>query len=103
LACKDYVRYKELVEKGTIPRQKFEQVPEQVERLEAQLRQAKSALAQAEEAITGGATLQPTRERLRQAEAQEEEIRVELESQSGGVNPDVQRVVAELGLARWRL
>jgi multidrug resistance efflux pump len=104
LARKDYVRYKELVEKGTIPRQKFEQVAEQVERLEAQLRQSQSALAQAEEAITGGgATLQAARERLRQAQAQEEEIRVELESQSGGVNPDVQQVVAELGLARWRL
>ncbi len=38
LARKDYVRYKELVETGTIPRQKFEQVSEQVERLEAQLR-----------------------------------------------------------------
>jgi multidrug resistance efflux pump len=104
LAQKDYARYKELVEKGTIPRQKFEQVAEQVERLQAQLRQSKSALAQAEEAITGGgASLQAARERLRQAEAQEEEVRVELESQSGGVNPDVQQVVAELGLARWRL
>jgi multidrug resistance efflux pump len=104
LARKDYVRYKELVEKGTISRQKFDQVAEQVERLQAQLKQSQSALAQAEEAITGGgATLQAARERLRQAQAQEEEIRVELESQSGGVNPDVQQVVAELSLARWRL
>jgi multidrug resistance efflux pump len=104
LARKDYARYKDLVEKGTISRQKFEQVAEQVERLEAELRQSKSSLAQAEEAITGGgATLQAARERQRQAEAQEEEIRVELEAQSGGVNPDVQQVVAELGLARWRL
>jgi multidrug resistance efflux pump len=104
LARKNYVRYKELVEKGTISRQKFEQETEQVQRLEAQLRESQSALAQSEEAITGGgASLQSARERLRQAEAQEEEIRVELESQSGGVNPDVQQVVAELGLARWRL
>ncbi|TXH37885.1 MAG: HlyD family secretion protein [Rhodospirillaceae bacterium] len=104
LARKDYVRYKELVEKGTISRQKFEQVAEQVERLEAQLREAKATLAQAEEAITGGgASLQSARERLRQAQAQEEEARLELESQSDGVNPDVQQVVAELGLARWRL
>jgi multidrug resistance efflux pump len=104
LARKDYARYKDLVEKGTISRQKFEQVAEQVERLEAELRQSKSSLAQSEEAITGGgATLQAARERQRQAEAQEEEIRVELEAQSGGVNPDVQQVVAELGLARWRL
>jgi multidrug resistance efflux pump len=104
LARKDYARYKDLVEKGTISRQKFEQVAEQVDRLEAQLRQSKSSLAQAEEAITGGgASLQAARERQRQAEAQEEEIRVELESQSGGVNPDVQQVVAELDLARWKL
>ena len=104
LAKKDYARYKDLVEKGTISRQKFEQVAEQVDRLDAQLKQSKSALAQAEEAITGGgATLQAARERLKQAEAQEEEIRVELESQTGGVNPDVQQVVAELDLARWKL
>jgi multidrug resistance efflux pump len=104
MARKDYDRYKQLVEKGTISRRKFEQVSEDAERLEAQRRQAQAALAQAEEAITGGgASLQAARERLRQAEAEEEEIRVELEAQSGGVNPDVQQVVAELGLARWRL
>jgi multidrug resistance efflux pump len=104
MARKDYVRYKQLVEKGTVSRRKFEQVSEDAERLEAQLRQAQAALAQATEAITGGgASLQAARERLRQAEAEEEEIRVELEAQSGGVNPDVQQVVAELSLARWRL
>lgn len=104
LARKDYARYKELVEKGTIPRQKFEQVTQQVEQLEAQLRQSQSVIAQAEEAIKGGgASLQAARDRLRQAEAQEEEIRVELESQTGGVNPQVQQVVAELDLKRWQL
>lgn len=104
LARKDYARYKELVEKGTIPRQKFEQVTQQVEQLEAQQRQAQSVIAQAEEVIKGGgASLQAARDRLRQAEAQEEEIRVELDSQSGGVNPEVQQAVAELNLKRWQL
>ena len=104
LARKDYARYKELVEKGTISRQKFDQVSQQVEQLEAQSLQAQSVIAQAEEAIEGGgASLQAARERLRQTEAQEGEIRVELESQSGGVNPEVQQAVAELNLARWQL
>lgn len=104
LARKDYARYKELVEKGTIPRQKFEQVTQQVEQLEAQLRQSQAVIAQAEEVIKGGgASLQAAHDRLRQAEAQEEEIRVELESQSGGVNPEVQQAIAELNLKRWQL
>ncbi len=104
LARKDYARYKDLVEKGTIPRQKFEQVTQQVEQLDAQQRQAESVIAQAEEAIKGGgASLQATRDQLRQAEAQEEEIRVQLESESGGVNPEVQQAIAELNMKRWQL
>jgi multidrug resistance efflux pump len=104
LARKDYDRYKALVEKGTVPRQKFEQVTQQVQQFEAQLRQSQSVIAQAEEAIKGGgASLQAARDRLRQAEAQEEEIRVQLESESGGVNPQVQQAIAELNLKRWQL
>jgi multidrug resistance efflux pump len=104
LARKDYARYKELVEKGTSPRQKFDQVTQQVEQLEAQLRQSQSIIAQAEEAIKGGgASLQAARDRLRQAEAQEEEIRIALQSESGGVNPAVRQALAELNLKRWQL
>lgn len=104
LARKDYNRYKELVEKGTVPRQKFEQAEEQVERLTAQLRETQAAIAQAEEVVKGGGDkLQSVREQLRQAEAQEEEIRIDLEAQSNGTNPEVQQVVAELDLKRWQL
>lgn len=104
LARADYDRYSELYEKGTVPRQKFEQAQEQLHRLEAQLKQAEATIRQAEEAIAGGGDrLQAVHNRLRQAEAQEEEIRIELESESGGVNPEIQQVVAALGAARWRL
>jgi multidrug resistance efflux pump len=104
LAGADYDRYRELYDKGTVPRQKFEQVQEQLQRLQAQLKQAESTIRQAEEAVAGGGDrLQAVRDRQRQAEAREEEIRIELESESGGANPAVQQVVAELGAARWRL
>ena len=104
LAGADYERYRELYERGTVPRQKFEQAQEQLQRLQAQLKQAESTIRQAEEAVAGGSDrLQAVRDRQRQAEAQEEEIRIELESESGGVNPAVQQVVAELSAARWRL
>jgi len=104
LARKDEERYKDLVEKGTVPRQKFDQVQELVVRLEAQLAEANAAVAQAEEAIKGGGDkLQSVREQLRQAEAQEEEIRVALQAESNGTNPDVQQVIAELNLKRWEL
>src|SRR6185436_10606515 len=81
LARKDEIRYRDLVAKGTVPRQKFDQVQELVVRLEAQLTEANAAIAQAEEALKGGGdTLQAARERLRQAEAQEQEIRIALEA-----------------------
>ncbi|WP_374384042.1 HlyD family secretion protein [Dongia sp.] len=103
-ARKDFDRYKELVAKGTVPRQKFDQATEQVERLEAEQRQAAAAIAQAEEAIKGGGDkLQSAREKLRQAEAQEKEIRIALQAESNGSNPDIQQVVAELNLKRWEL
>lgn len=104
MARADYDRYKELYEKGTVPRQKFEQSQEQLDRLGAQLKQAEAVIRQAEESVSGGGDrLQAVRDRLRQAEAQEEEIRIELEAESGGVNPEVQQVVAALGNARWQL
>lgn len=54
LAGADYERYRELYEKGTVPRQKFEQAQEQLQRLQAQLKQAESTIRQAEEAVAGG-------------------------------------------------
>lgn len=102
LARKDEDRYRDLVAKGTVPRQKFDQVQELVVRLEAQLTEANAAIAQAEEVIKGGGDkLQAVREQLRQAQAQEEEIRIALQAQSRGVNPDIQQVMAELDLKRW--
>lgn len=104
LARADYERYRELYERGTVPRQKFEQAQEQAQRLDAQLKQTEAAVRQAEEVVEGGSgRLQAVRDQLRQAEAQEEEIRIALEAESGGVNPDVQQVVAALENARWQL
>jgi len=104
MARADYERYRELYEKGTVPRQRFEQAQEQAQRLDAQLKQSEAAVRQAEEVIEGGGgRLQAVRDRLRQAEAQEEEVRIALEAESGGVNPEVQQVIAELENARWQV
>jgi multidrug resistance efflux pump len=104
LAQQDYERYKTLFEEGTVPRQKFEQAAAQRDRLQAQLEQAQAARSQAEEKLkSGGDKLQAARERLRQAEAQEREVKLEYESQSGGVNPELKQILAQLSTARWEL
>lgn len=104
LARKDYARYKELFEKGTVPRQKFDQAQEAVDRLQAQLNQAQSAERQAGEKLKGGGDrLQAVRESLRQAEALEREAQLAFEAESGGINPEVRQVVADLNKKRWEL
>ncbi len=104
LAKKDYARYKDLVAKGTVPRQKFDQAQEAVDRLQAQLNQAVSAERQAEEKLkSGGDRMQSMRESLRQAEAQEREVRLAYEAESNGVNPEVRQVIAELNRKLWEL
>ncbi len=104
LARKDHARYKELFENGTITKQKFEQTAELVNRLEAQLQQTKAAENQAGEKLkSGGDKLQAVREKLRQTEAQEREVRLAFEAESGGVNPELKQVIAELNGKRWEL
>ena len=104
LAEQDYVRYKQLYEDGTVPRQKFEQAAEQRDRLQAELKQMLAAQSQAEEKLKSGSDkLQAARERLRQAEASERAVRLEYESESGGVNPELKQIVAQLNNARWEL
>lgn len=104
LAEQDYARYKQLYEDGTVPRQKFEQASESRDRLAAELKQNQAAERQAEEKLkSGGDKLQAARERLRQAQAQEREARLQFESESGGVNPELKQTIAELNNARWEL
>ncbi len=104
LARKEYQRYADLVEKGTISREKYDLAKQRVDGAQAQLRQVQAAERRASEKLqAGGAGMQSATEQVRQAEAQEREARHALEAQSGGVNPQVRQVMAELDTKRWEL
>ena len=104
LAVKEEERYADLVEKGTVSKERYDQAKQQLDTLAGQLAQARSAQRQATESLAGGGErIQAARERLRQAEAQEAEARLGAEAEIGGLNPRVQQITAELGLKRWEL
>ena len=97
-------RYRELVGKGTVAQVDYDRAKRQADSLLAQLNQAQAAERQAAEKVTGGGDkLQSAREQLRVAEAQEREARVAFEAESGGVNPQVRQIAAQLEKARWDL
>lgn len=103
-AEKEEQRYRELVSKGTISRERYDRSKQTLDSLKAQLDQARAAQRQASEKLSGGGDrIQSTRERLSQAGAQEREARLAFEAESGGQNPQVQRISAELGQKRWEL
>ena len=104
LAVKEEERYADLVEKGTVSKERYDQAKQQLDTLAGQLAQARSAQRQATESLAGGGErIQAARDRLRQAEAQEAEARLAAEAEIGGLNPRVQQITAELGLKRWEL
>ena len=104
LALKDEKRYRTLLEKGVVPRQKYEEVQQRVEGLDAQLRQAAAAERQASEQLgAGGDRIRSVQENLRRTQAQEREARLAFDAESGGVNPEVRRTIAELDKKRWEL
>ena len=104
LARKEEIRYRALIDKGTITRKKYDEVLQRVESQEAQLRQAKAAERQANEKLgAGGAQIRSVQEQLRQAEAREREARLAVDAESGGLNPEVRRIIAELDIKLWEL
>jgi len=104
LARKEEIRYRALIDKGTITRKKYDEVLQRVESQEAQLRQAEAAERQAIEKLgAGGAQIRSVQEQLRQAEAQEREARLAFDAESGGLNPEVRRIIAELDKKLWEL
>jgi multidrug resistance efflux pump len=104
LALKDEIRYRTLLEKGVVPRKKYEEVQQRVDSLEAQLRQATAAERQASENLgAGGDRIRSVQQNLRRAEAQEREVQLAFDAESGGVNPEVRRMTAELDQKLWEL
>lgn len=104
LARKDEVRDLALFERGTIPKQRYEQTQQRVKGLAAQLRQASAAERQAVDRIgSGSSRLRSVQENLRRVEAAESEARLAFDAESGGENPEVRRRLAELETKRWQL
>jgi multidrug resistance efflux pump len=102
LARKEEIRYRALILNGTITQKKYDEVYQRFESQEAQLRQAKAAERQAIEKLgAGGATIRSIQEQLRQA--QEREARLAFDAESGGLNPEVRRIIAELDRKVWEL
>ena len=104
LAIKDEIRYRALLQKGTIPAKTYDEVRQRLGSVQAQLRQSQAAERQAIEKLgTGGVKIRAVQEQLRRAEAQEREARIVFGAESGGVNPEVRRIIAELDGKRWEL
>jgi multidrug resistance efflux pump len=104
LAREQYERYERLVATGAAAQADFDRARRNYESALAQLNQSRAAERQAAENLaSGGDRVQAAREQLRSAEAQEREARLAFEAESGGVNPKVREIEAQLDTARWEL
>lgn len=98
------LRLEELVVSGAVSQEDLDRAVHSFNSSDAALRQAESALRQAEEKLrSAGPKLQSVRDRLRGAQAQEDEARIAFESETDGQNPQVQQIAAELANAKWEL
>ena len=104
LAREQYERYQRLAATGAAAQVDFDRAKRNFETAQAQLSQAQAGERQAAEKLaSGGNRVQSAREQLRNAEAQEREARLAFEAESGGLNPMVRQITAELDRARWNL
>jgi multidrug resistance efflux pump len=98
------VRRGELLAKGAVSQEEADFGKKQVSTADASLRQAQASLREAEEKINaGGSKTMASRQDLKRAEAQAQEIRLEIASESGGFNPKVRETMAALDAKRWEL
>ncbi len=104
LAREQYERYERLAATGAAAQADFDRAKRNFETAQAQLNQSQAAERQAAENLaSGGDRVQSAREQLNTAEAQEREARLAFEAESGGVNPKVRQIEAQLDTARWNL
>jgi len=104
LARDQFERYQRLAATGAAAQVDFDRAKRNFESAQAQLQQAQAAERQAAEKLESGSDrVQAAREQLNIAEAQEAETRVAFEAESGGLNPKVRQITAELDRARWNL
>ncbi len=103
-AKKQDLRRDELLTKGVISKEEADRGKAQLGSLDAELRQVQASQREAEEKLNaGGSRTMAAREDVKRAEAQAQEIRVEIASESGGFNPKVRETMAALDAKRWEL
>ncbi len=103
-AKKQDVRRAELLAKGAISKEEADRGKAQLGTAEGELRTVQAAQREAEEKLNaGGNRTMASREDQKRAEAQAQEIRVEIASESGGFNPKVRETMAALDAKRWEL
>jgi multidrug resistance efflux pump len=97
-------RRTELLAKKVISQEEADRGKAQLGSLEGELRQAQASLREAEEKLNaGGSRTMAAREDVKRSEAQAQEIRMEIASESGGFNPKVRETMAALDAKRWEL
>jgi multidrug resistance efflux pump len=103
-AQKQDERRSELLAKKIISQEEADRGNAQLGSLEAELRQTEASQREAEEKLNaGGSRTMAAREDVKRAEAQAQEIRVEIASESDGFNPKVRETMATLDAKRWEL
>ena len=103
-AKKQDERRTELLARKIISQEEADRGKAQLASAGGELRQAQASQREAEEKLTaGGSRTMASREDLKRAQAQAQEIRVEIASESGGFNPKVRETMAALDAKRWEL
>lgn len=104
LAKTEVERNAPLAKTGAVSQEEFDRSKTRMQTLENTLVQAQAAERGAQEKLKSGSDrVQAAREELRRAEAKENETRIALETEIGGVNPEVRQTMAELDKKRWEL
>jgi multidrug resistance efflux pump len=104
LAKQNLTRIEPLVAKLVATQEDLDKARARVLSLEDEHRQAAAAAKVAEEKFkTGNPSLEAVRQDVARLEAAERQIRVQVQAELDGVNPEVREVQAELENARWRL
>jgi multidrug resistance efflux pump len=90
-------RAREQLKSGIISQQQLDLTQAKYDSAAAQLQQADASVRQAEQSLgSGSSRIQSAREQVQSAAAREREVRLELESQSAGMNPEVRQILADL-------
>jgi multidrug resistance efflux pump len=89
---------------GSVSQLEIDRVEGQALAVEEEFKKAEASERLAAESLkSGSSSLEAVRQELAQAEAAERQLRIQLQAQSDGVNPDVRETMAQLEKARWDL